>query len=136
MTCAVRYFSRTGNTKKVADAVAAAVGTTAETTATPLTEKVDVLFLGSAVYAAGVDTAIQDFIKANADKIGAIANFSTTALLTSTYPQVKKIADANGVKMLEKEFHCKGKFTAIHTNRPNEKDLAAAADFAKAVIAG
>ncbi len=134
MTCAVRYFSRTGNTKKVAEAISAAVGVPAETTESPLTEKVDVLFLGSAVYAAGVDAAIQDFIKANADNIGAIANFSTTALLTSTWPQVKKIADANGVKILEKEFHCKGKFTAIHTSRPNEKDLADAAAFAKAVL--
>jgi flavodoxin len=55
MKIAVRYFSRGGNTKKLADAIANAVGVTAETTDVPLTEDVDILFLGSSVYAYGVD---------------------------------------------------------------------------------
>lgn len=33
--------------------------------------------------------------------------------------------------MDEKEFHCKGEFKGIHKGRPNEKDIAAAAEFAK-----
>ena len=62
MTVAVRYFSRTGNTKKLAECVASEAGVTAETVDVALSEKVDVLFLGSAVYAAGVDPSIKDFI--------------------------------------------------------------------------
>ena len=46
MKIAVRYFSRGGNTKKLADAIAKAVGVDAETTSVPLTEDVDILFLG------------------------------------------------------------------------------------------
>ena len=62
MKIAVRYFSRGGNTKKLADAIANAVGVTAETTDVPLTEDVDILFLGSSVYAYGVDEHVKDFI--------------------------------------------------------------------------
>lgn len=54
MKTAVRYFTMTGNTKKLAEAIAAALDVTAEDLSKPLTEDVDVLFLGSSVYAAGV----------------------------------------------------------------------------------
>lgn len=134
MTVAVRYFSLSGNTKKVADAIASAVGVEAKTVAEPLEEKVDVLFLGSAVYAFGVDPAITAFIATNASKIGKIANFSTTALVPSTYKLVKKIAEQNNVSMMEEEFHCKGKFKMMHTSRPNEKDLTEAKEFAKTIV--
>lgn len=130
MTVAVRYYSRTGNTKKVAEAIAGKLGVEAKSTDSALDEKVDVLFLGSAMYAAGVDPAINEFIKANASKIGKIASFSTTAVASSTFKLIKKIADENKVQLMEREFHCKGKFTLMHKNRPNEKDLNEAREFA------
>ena len=55
MKVEVRYFTRTGNTKKLADAISEALGVKAETVDAPLSEKADILFLGSSVYAAGVD---------------------------------------------------------------------------------
>ena len=135
MTVAVRYFSRTGNTKKLAECVAAQAGVTAETVDVALSEKVDVLFLGSAVYAAGVDPAVKDFISANKDKIGAIVNISTAALLPSTYKQVKKFAESQGVQVCEKEFHCRGAFAAMHKGRPNAEDLENAKSFVKSILA-
>lgn len=135
MTVAVRYFSRTGNTKKLAECVAVEAGVNAETVDVPLSEKVDVLFLGSAVYAAGVDPAIKNFISANKDKIGAIVNISTAALLSSTYKQVKKFAESQGVQICEKEFHCRGAFASMHKGRPNADDLEKAKLFVKSVLA-
>ncbi len=58
----------------------------------------------------------------------------TVAVIPSTFKQVKKIADENNVAMLDEEFHCRGKFTVMHANRPNAKDLAAAKDFAANLI--
>lgn len=55
MKYAVRYYTKTGNTKKSALEVASALGVEAQTTEVPLEEAVDILFLGSSVYAAGVD---------------------------------------------------------------------------------
>lgn len=45
MKTAIRYFTRSGNTKKLADAIAGAVGVPALTVAEPLREPVDTLFL-------------------------------------------------------------------------------------------
>lgn len=55
MRVEVRYYSKTGNTKKLAEAVAKAAGVEAKTTSSPIMEGTDILFLGSSVYAAGVD---------------------------------------------------------------------------------
>ena len=44
MKVAIRYYTRGGNTKKLADAIAEAIGVEAKTTAEPLTEDVDILF--------------------------------------------------------------------------------------------
>ena len=63
MKIAVRYYSRTGNTKKLAEAIAKAVCAEAETTDEPLREDVDILFLGSSVYANGVDGNIKMFFQ-------------------------------------------------------------------------
>ena len=123
MKYAVRYFTRTGNTEKLAVEVAKELGVTALTTSTPLTEHVDYLFLGSSVYAAGVDDEIINFIKNNRNNIGQIVNFSTAALLPSTYKQVSKLAAENGIKMSEKEFHCRGSFAMMHKNHPDAEDI-------------
>lgn len=131
MKIAVRYFTRSGNTKKLADAIAKAVGVQAQDLSTPLDEKVDLLFLGSSVYAAGVDDAVKAFIADNADKIGKIAGFSTAAIIRSTFKQVKKLADEKGIAVIPQEFYCRGSFGPMHKNRPNEQDLAAAEAFAK-----
>lgn len=134
MKVAIRYYTSTGNTKKLADAIGGFIGETPETVAVPLTEKVDLLFLGSSVYAAGVDASVKKFIADNKDNIGMIVNFSTAAVLPSTYKQVKKIAEENGVAICEKEFHCRGSFLMAHKGRPNEADLKAVVAFAEEVI--
>lgn len=133
MKVAVRYYSRTGNTKKLAEAIAEAVGVDAREVSEPLEEKTDIVFLGSAVYAAGVDASVRDFIGRNRERIVEIYNFSTAALLKSTYKQVRKIAESCGVKMSEKEFACRGSFAMMHKGHPDAEDLKRAAEFARSV---
>lgn len=133
---AIRYYSRTGNTKKLAFAIADAIHAEAKEVSVPLEDDVDILFLGSSVYAAGVDGAVKRFIEENSSKIGKIVNFSTAALISSTYDQVQKIAKENGTIMAEEEFHCRGSFTFMHKGRPNSDDLKNVKDFAVRVVRG
>lgn len=133
MKVAIRYFTRSGNTKKLADAIGEAIGVEAKDVSAPLEEPVDILFLGSSVYAAGVDDAVKQFIADNHDKIGVLYNFSTAALISSTYKQIQKIAAAQGVKVAQEEFHCRGSFAMMHKGHPDQEDLDAAAAFAKKI---
>lgn len=134
MKYAVRYYSKTGNTKKLALEAASVLGVEALTTSQPLTEKVDVLFLGSSVYAAGVDEEVITFLKENKANIGQIVNLSTAALLPSTYKQIKKIAEENNISISDSEFHCRGSFAMMHKGHPDNTDLANLNSFVKGMM--
>ena len=135
MKIAVRYYTKTGNTKKLAEAVANAVGAEALPISVPVAEPVDILFLGNSYYAFSIDPEVREFVKSlDKDKVGRIVNFGSAAMLNSTYKKVKAEADKVGIPMDEREFHCKGEFKGIHKGRPNADDLKAAAEFARSII--
>lgn len=132
MKFAVRFYTKTGNTKRLAEAVAKELGVEALPVSEPVNEQVDVLFLGNSYYAFSIDPEVRRFIAGlSKDKIGKIVNFGSAALLNSTFKKVKAEADKVGIPMDEKEFHCKGEFKGFHKGRPNEADLKAAAEFAR-----
>ena len=135
MQVAVRYYTKTGNTKRLAQAVADAVNAQAQPISVPVDEPVDVLFLGNSYYAFNIDPEVRDFIRSlDKDKVGRIVNFGSAALMNSTWKKVKAEADKVGVPMDTREFHCKGEFKGVHKGRPNEADMEAAADFAKSFV--
>ena len=135
MTYAVRYYTQTGNTKRLAEAIAKELGVEALPISVPITEKVDVLFLGNSYYAFTIAPEVRDFVAGlEKDKVGRIVNFGSAAMLNSTYKKVKAEADKVGIPMDEREFHCKGEFKGIHKGKPDESDLKAAAEFAKKII--
>ena len=135
MRFAVRYYTKTGNTKRLAEAVAKAVGVEALPLSSPIEEPVDILFLGNSYYAFSIDPEVRKFIQSlPADKVGRIVNFGSATMLNSTLKKVKAEAAKRGIAVDDREFHCKGEFKGIHKGRPNSEDLAAAAEFAKTFI--
>ena len=134
MKIAVRYYTKTGNTKRLAEAVAKAAGVEALPLSSPIEEPVDILFLGNSYYAFSIDPEVRKFIRSlSKDKVGKIVNFGSAAMLNSTWKKVKAEADKVGIPMEQREFHCKGEFKGIHRGKPDEEDLKAAADFARMV---
>ena len=135
MKIAVRYYTKTGNTKRLAEAVAQAVGVEALPISSPVTEQVDVLFLGNSYYAFSIDPEVRSFIRSlDKSMIGKIVNFGSAAMLNSPYKKVKAEADKVGIPMDAREFHCKGEFKGLHKGKPDAEDLSAAAAFAKSVV--
>ena len=135
MKIAVRYYTKTGNTKRLAEAVAKAVGVEALPISVPVTEKTDILFLGNSYYAFTIDPEVRDFIRSlDKDMVGKIVNFGTAAMLNSTIKKVTKEANKVGIPVDTREFHCKGEFKGAHKGKPDEKDCEAAAAFAKSMV--
>ncbi|MCR5743254.1 MAG: flavodoxin [Lachnospiraceae bacterium] len=135
MKVAVRYYTKTGNTKRLAESIAAVCGVEAKPISIPVNEEVDVLFLGNSYYAFNIDPEVRDFVAGlDKSKVGKIVNFGSAAMLNSTYKKVKAVADKVGIPMDEREFHCKGEFKGIHKGRPNDDDVKAAGEFAKGII--
>ena len=137
MRIAARYYTKTGNTKRLAEAIAEAVGAEALPISTPVSEPVDLLFLGNSYYAFSIDPEVRAFVQSlSKEKVGRIVNFGSAAMLNSTWKKVKAAADKAGIPMDEREFHCRGEFKGLHKGRPNDEDLKAAAAFAKKIAEG
>ena len=132
MKYAVRYYTKTGNTKRLAEAIAKELGVEALPISEPVTEAVDYLFLGNSYYAFSIDPEVRELVASlDKEKVGKIVNFGSAAMLNSTYKKVKAVADKVGIAMDDKEFHCKGEFKGVHKGRPDASDIEAAVQFVK-----
>ncbi len=134
MSIAIRYFSRTGHMKQMAEAAASVLGLEAQTIEQPLDTPVDVLLLGTAVYAAGVDGKVKDFIaQLDPAKVGKVICFSSSAILESSYAQVKKLLEERGIAVDSREFHCRGQLTLLHRGHPDSADIENLKTFVKSL---
>ncbi len=130
---AIRYYtkSKKGNTKKLADAVSAALGVEAADVSADLPEPVDRVFLINAMYAATVDKEVADFLTRNRERIGEVVNLNTSATGRSTWKAVQKITEPLGIRLSEREFHCAASWVFINKGLPSEADFSRARDFVK-----
>lgn len=134
MKIAIRYYTKSGNTEKLANAIGEALNLPASPITTPLGEAVDVLLLGCSYYAFDMDPEVKAFLKANKEKIGKVACFGTSAMMKSMAKPMKKVTDSLGIAMADSEFHCRGSFGPANKGRPNEADLEAAKEFARNLV--
>ena len=134
MSVEVRYLSRGGNTKRMAEAVAKALDVRAKSVEEPVEGRADVVFLCASVYGGSPDKAVLNYVKQNARDIGRLVVLSTSASGKSTHTRLKAAAEDMGVQVSEAYFHCPGAFLMLHRGRPNAEDCAKAAAFAKAQL--
>lgn len=138
MKIKVMYQSRGGNTKKIADAIAVAVGQVNEAIppAYPL-ENVSLLFLGGGIYGSKIDPKLSEFIKTlNTSRVKNVALFSTSgSAKEDANIQMKKLLEAQGINVLDETFVCRGKFFFfLNRKHPNEAELKLAKEFAQRAV--
>ncbi|MFK4942556.1 flavodoxin family protein [Lactococcus garvieae] len=105
MKYAVRYASRGGNTRAVADEIAKKIDVKAERISEPLEEEVDVLFLGAGVWFASVTKDMKEYLAAlDSGKIKQIVAFSTSGHLESAIKKITAAAKDKGIKVNEESF--------------------------------
>ncbi len=133
MKIAVRYYSRGGNTKKVAEAIAEALNVEALDITNPV-ENADILFLGSSMYAFTVDKNVKEFVRGlTKNNAKMLVNFSTSASDTSTHKKVAKCLEDKDIVVYDKHLSIPGQFLGMNKGRPNETDIESAKKFAKEV---
>jgi flavodoxin len=131
MRVEVLYYSRSGNTKKVADAIASVFGVKAKDVKSEFVLKdFDLLFLGSGVYARKLGDGLMNFVKMIDDVRGKkVAVFGTYAGNSRPIKELKPLLEEKGMKVVG-SWGCRGRFLFFNRNRPNEKDLEGAREFA------
>lgn len=134
----VLFYSRSGNTKKIAEAIASEVGVKAEDVkAASIDPGASVVFLGSGCYGGkpGVDMA--KFIEASDFDGRKVALFGTSADIMGNETIVMAEAlKRKGVSVVG-SYHCKGQHKAIFflgRGHPNGEDLAGAKKIAREMM--
>lgn len=123
MNYAIRYYSKSGNTKRLADALSDLLNVPAFDISHPLTEDVDILFFGSGVYGCALDPSVISFIGGIDVNVGELVNFSTSGIMESNYSLMKDVLINTNIDLSSSEFHCPGSFVGMNADRPNEDDI-------------
>ncbi|OPX69368.1 MAG: flavodoxin [Methanoregulaceae archaeon PtaB.Bin009] len=130
---AVFVDSRGGNTKKVADTIAAELGVAAGDPAAMLPADAKVVFLGSGVYGGKPGKAMTAFI-ASGDFSGLkVALFATSGGAAGADKMLGTMADTlkeKGATVIG-NFHCRGKYLFTNRGHPGPEDLENARKFAR-----
>ena len=130
MNVAVRYYSRGGNTKSLAEAIAKGSNVSAisvDSENSKINEDTDVLFVGGALYAYGLDKHLKEYLDAlDGNKIKRAVVFSTSWISKHSIDLIKKALIQKGIKVEEEYFYSK--------NKPTDDELKDAENFAKKMI--
>lgn len=136
MNTKVFYHSSTGNTKKLAEAIAESLSVSAQ----PIEKgkgagsaPVDLLFIGDGIYFGKPHGDTDAFIESlDPETVKNVAVFASYGGQEKIGAELKKSLEDRGLHVLGAPFLCKGQSWALaNRGRPNEEDIAAARAFAK-----
>ena len=130
MSYAVRYYSRSGNTKALADVIAAATGTRAisvDAADAATGAPVDVLFVGGALYAYGIGSHLKNYLKSlkSHDAVQAVV-FSTSWVSKHAIDLIRKGLEEVGIPVADDVLYMRSK--------PDADQLEEAAAFARRFV--
>lgn len=132
---AIRYYSKFGHSKQMAEAIEEIVGAKATPVSEPLHESVEQLFLGAGVFLGKVNKAVFDWIDTlTPAMVKCVVLFGSCAIIDSPVPQMKKYLEARGIQVCDKSFTCKGSMGPVHKGHPDAKDLDDLKRFARSVL--
>ena len=108
MKVAIRYYSKLGHTKDIADAMGEEIGVKAISIVDEpnLKEEIDILFLGGAPYANVMDEKLRTYAK-NLDKelVKRVVLFTTSNWSRRTVRSLRKILTNKGIEVDEEYFY-------------------------------
>lgn len=138
MNIKVLYHSSTGNTEKIANAIADALNVNAERIGgeNEFSTPVDLLFVGDGVYFGKPNKRTVTFIeRLNPNTVKNVAVFATYGGQSGIGADIRKLLQAKGLKVIGEPFTCKGKaWGFLNRKHPNVADLSMAREYAKTTL--
>jgi len=132
MKTEVRYYSRSGNTKRLAEAIAKGANAKAlsiDEEGSQITEEIDALFIGGALYAYGLDKHLKNYLETlSSTNIKRAIVFSTSWISKHSIDLIQKALTEKGIDVEESFFYAK--------NNPTDDELKKAEKFARRIIGG
>ncbi len=130
MNIEIRYQSRTGHTKAIAEAMGKALKVTPKDIKTPVDKPTDILFIGGGLYAFQTEPTLIDFVnRLDPTKVKTVVVFATAGKFKFTLKRLMKLVKKKGIKLHPETFFIQVPSEAVVT--PDRLKQAAA--FAKTV---
>jgi len=136
----VLYYSKGGNTKKIADAIAEELGVLKSEQIPPAypPEGVNLLFLGTGIYAGKPDAKMVEFVRTlNSNRVKNAVVFGTNGGGDGAIEAVKALLKEKGINVIEETFSCRGKFFLFfNRKKPDTNNIKSAKAFARRIYDG
>lgn len=127
----VAYFSKTGHSTKIANAVAEAKGLKAVSVTEQAATDAELIYLVSGIYAGQCAPELLKFVEAlDAAKTKQVALITSCASMKQGQDAVRKALEEKGIKVVD-EHLVPGGFLVLKMGHPNKADIADAVEFSK-----
>ncbi len=136
MNKAVVYLTKTGHSKKIAEAIAEALSVSAlDIKTSPDIREVDLLFIVGGLYGKQSDPKMIAFIKGlNPKKIKKAVLVTSSAAGDLKQSTVRTELANRGISVASEEYCCKGSFLFFFLGHPNREEIEKAAAFSKSFL--
>ncbi len=133
MNVSLIYFSRTGHSKKIAEAISKELQIPAEDIKNnPVLGETDLLFIVGGIYGGISDPKMIEYIR-KLDSSMIKKAVLITSCVSKKFKQdtVREELVRNNIEVMDAEFICQGSFLVAGLMHPNKADIGAAVSFAK-----
>ncbi len=127
----VIYATMTKHSKKIAEAVGAALGVSAQNIADkPVVGETDLLFVVGGLYSGESLPDLLDYVSGlSSEQVKSAALITSSVSNKKGQEGVRSRLNGNGIPVLE-EFRCLGNFVFFKLSHPNKSEVQNAVDFA------
>ncbi len=135
MKSAVAFYSVTGHSKKIANAVGEALQIPVyDLKKNPDIVDCDQLYLVSGIYASAADPKMLALLKQmDGKKVRKAALLTSSAAGVTRQRQTREMLQALGIQVFVEEYTCLGTFLIFRRGHPNQQEVADAVAFARKV---
>lgn len=127
----VVYFSTTGHSRKLAEAVAKALSVEAKDLSRQSGQvKADLLFIVTGIYGGSPNPKVMEFIETLSPQDVKRAVLITSSMGKKRQDKVRHALEQKMIPVLADEFTCKGSFLIFGLGHPNQDEIRQACDFA------
>lgn len=135
MNIHVIYFSKSGHSRTLAQAVAKALSLEAlELTQVPADLSSDLVFLVTGIYGGVPDPKVKEFAAALSPQSIRRVCLITSSMGKKPQTEIRSILENQGIKVLRAEYLCKGSFLFFGMGHPSKEEIREAVDFAQRTV--
>ena len=135
MKISIIYYSMTGHSKKIANAIAGELSIEAYNVKNhPVIKDVDLLFIVGGIYGGVSHPNLIEFVETlKVEDVKKVALITSCCGGVTPQKEVRTILNKNNIEVIDNEYICRGNFLFFGMGHPNKKEIEAAVNFAKSL---